>query len=75
MLVLFWFSPLFYRLLGQVVQAIIDYNLWQDKSNISNDETGLDSLKRVPMEVWLIVSLSTVLVVLINEAVKLHEIR
>ncbi|XP_017339596.1 transmembrane protein 94 isoform X2 [Ictalurus punctatus] len=61
-------------LLGQVVQAIIDYHLWHDRSN--NGKTGLDfTLSHVPMEVWLLGSLSTVLVVLINEAVKLHEIR
>uniref|UniRef100_A0A8B9R8K7 Cation-transporting P-type ATPase C-terminal domain-containing protein n=1 Tax=Astyanax mexicanus TaxID=7994 RepID=A0A8B9R8K7_ASTMX len=57
-------------LLGQVVQATIDYQLWQDRSG------GLVfTLKDVPMLVWLMMSLSVVAVVLINEAVKLHEIR
>ncbi|XP_076855776.1 transmembrane protein 94 isoform X2 [Brachyhypopomus gauderio] len=57
-------------LLGQMVQATVDYQLWQDRSG------GLDfTLSHVPMLVWLLMSLSTVLVVLINEAVKLHEIR
>ncbi|KAI5623418.1 transmembrane protein 94 isoform X1, partial [Silurus asotus] len=63
-------------LLGQVVQAIIDYHIWQDRSNIYNDKKSQSfTLSLVPMEVWLLVSLSTVVVVLINEAVKLHEIR
>ncbi|XP_051969183.1 transmembrane protein 94-like isoform X2 [Xyrauchen texanus] len=56
-------------LLGQVVQAVVDYHLWQD-SNIE-----IFTLSDIPLEVWLLVSLSIVLVVLINEAVKLHEIR
>lgn len=72
----FFISPLSYRLLGQVVQAIIDYNLWQDRTNVTNGKARLDfALSLVPNKVWLLVTLSTVLVVLINEAVKLHEIR
>ncbi|KAL0179241.1 hypothetical protein M9458_024683, partial [Cirrhinus mrigala] len=56
-------------LLGQVVQAVIDYQLWQDRST-----EVVFTLHHIPLLVWLLVSLSIVLVVLINEAVKLHEI-
>lgn len=73
---MFFISPLSRRLLGQVVQAIVDYNLWQNRNNISNGTIGPNiTLSHVPKLVWLLVSLSTVVVVLINEAVKLHEIR
>ncbi|KAJ8246442.1 hypothetical protein GJAV_G00267840 [Gymnothorax javanicus] len=58
-------------LLGQVVQATVDFQLWQDRS-ANNVRFGL---RDVPMLVWLLVSLSPLLVVMINEAVKLHEIR
>uniref|UniRef100_A0A672N4M6 Transmembrane protein 94 n=1 Tax=Sinocyclocheilus grahami TaxID=75366 RepID=A0A672N4M6_SINGR len=57
-------------LLGQVIQAVIDYQLWQDRST-----EVVFTLHHIPLLVWLLVSLSIVLVVLINEAVKLHEIR
>uniref|UniRef100_A0A8C1XD88 Transmembrane protein 94 n=1 Tax=Cyprinus carpio TaxID=7962 RepID=A0A8C1XD88_CYPCA len=57
-------------LLGQVVQAVIDYQLWQDRST-----EVVFTLRHIPLLVWLLVSLSIVLVVLINEVVKLHEIR
>ncbi|KPP72939.1 hypothetical protein Z043_108016 [Scleropages formosus] len=57
-------------LLGQVLQAIVDFQLWQDRS-----ARGTVALKDIPIEVWLLVSLSPLLVVLVNEAVKLHEIR
>ncbi|TRY56661.1 hypothetical protein DNTS_014136 [Danionella cerebrum] len=57
-------------LLGQVVQAVIDYYLWRNRSS-----ELLFTLHHIPLHVWLLVSLSIVLVVLINEAVKLHEIR
>lgn len=58
-----------HRLLGQVVQAVIDYHLWHDRN------TQVFTLGHIPLMVWLLVSLSVVIVVLINEAVKLHEIR
>ncbi|KAJ8399770.1 hypothetical protein AAFF_G00408750 [Aldrovandia affinis] len=57
-------------LLGQVVQATVDFQLWQDRSSKVNF-----SLRDIPMLVWLLVSLSPLLVVLVNEAVKVHEIR
>uniref|UniRef100_A0A4W5MPF1 Transmembrane protein 94 n=1 Tax=Hucho hucho TaxID=62062 RepID=A0A4W5MPF1_9TELE len=57
-------------LLGQLVQATVDYQLWQDRSaHLTFD------LKDIPMLAWLLVSLSSLVVVLLNEAVKLHEIR
>ncbi|XP_062858998.1 transmembrane protein 94 isoform X2 [Trichomycterus rosablanca] len=65
-----WCLTVPFVLMGQVVQATVDYYLWQDRSGGS-----VFLLNHVPMVVWLLVSLSTVLVVLINEAVKLHEIR
>ncbi|KAG9350349.1 hypothetical protein JZ751_026703 [Albula glossodonta] len=57
-------------LLGQVVQATIDFQLWQDRS-----AKGNFSLRDIPMLVWLLMSLSPLLVVIVNEVVKLHEIR
>ncbi|XP_028825640.1 transmembrane protein 94 isoform X2 [Denticeps clupeoides] len=57
-------------LLGQVVQATVDYQLWRDRG-VQESFT----LSQVPLLVWLLVSLSTLLVVLVNEFVKLHEIR
>uniref|UniRef100_A0A3P8Z9Y8 Transmembrane protein 94 n=1 Tax=Esox lucius TaxID=8010 RepID=A0A3P8Z9Y8_ESOLU len=57
-------------LLGQLVQATVDYQLWQDRSGPLTFD-----LKDIPMMAWLLVSLSTLGVVLLNEAVKLHEIR
>ncbi|KAL0984076.1 hypothetical protein UPYG_G00136750 [Umbra pygmaea] len=57
-------------LLGQVVQATVDYQLWQDRSGPLTFD-----LKDIPMLAWLLVSLSTLVVVLLNEVVKLHEIR
>uniref|UniRef100_A0A8C7JHH6 Transmembrane protein 94 n=1 Tax=Oncorhynchus kisutch TaxID=8019 RepID=A0A8C7JHH6_ONCKI len=57
-------------LLGQLVQATVDYQLWQDRlAHLTFD------LKDIPMLAWLFVSLSSLVVVLLNEAVKLHEIR
>ncbi|XP_062312060.1 transmembrane protein 94-like [Osmerus eperlanus] len=57
-------------LLGQLVQATVDYQLWRDRSSPLTFDLG-----SVPMLAWLLGSLSTLLVVLLNEAVKLHEIR
>uniref|UniRef100_A0A8C1BI59 Transmembrane protein 94 n=1 Tax=Cyprinus carpio carpio TaxID=630221 RepID=A0A8C1BI59_CYPCA len=65
-----WCLTVLVVLLGQVVQAVIDYQLWQDRST-----ELVFTLHHIPLLVWLLVSLSIVLVVLINEAVKLHEIR
>ncbi|XP_071400574.1 transmembrane protein 94 isoform X2 [Centroberyx affinis] len=57
-------------LLGQVVQATVDYQLWCDRSSTLTFDLG-----DIPLLAWLLVSLSPLLVVLVNELVKLHEIR
>ncbi|KAM4716348.1 transmembrane protein 94 isoform 3-T3 [Anableps anableps] len=57
-------------LLGQSVQATVDYHLWRDQSSRLTF-----SLANIPLEVWLLASLSPLLVVVVNEVVKLHEIR
>lgn len=57
-------------LLGQVVQATVDYQLWCDR-----ESTLPFTLGDIPLLAWLLVSLSPLLVVLVNELVKLHEIR
>lgn len=57
-------------LLTQIVQATVDYQLWRNK-----DGSLSFSLGDIPLLAWLLVSLSPLLVVVINEAVKLHEIR
>lgn len=48
----------------------MDYQLWRDQGS-----SLTFSLANIPMEVWLLASLSPVLVVVVNEVVKLHEIR
>lgn len=57
-------------MLGQGVQATVDFQLWKYRTD--NVTFALDD---IPKEVWLPLSLSPLLVVLVNEAVKLHEIR
>lgn len=61
---------LFSRLLCQIVQAIIDYQLWCHHSSLFTFSLG-----DIPLLAWLLVSLSLLLVVVVNEVVKLHEIR
>lgn len=58
------------RLLGQVVQTVVDLQLWTHKD--SRIHFGLED---VPLLTWLLGCLSLVLVVVTNEIVKLHEIR
>ena len=58
------------RLLGQIVQATVDYQLWCDRDSLLTFNLG-----SIPLEAWLLASLSTLLVVVVNEVVKLHEIR
>ncbi|KAM9558007.1 transmembrane protein 94-like isoform 1-T1 [Salvelinus alpinus] len=65
-----WCLTVLVVLLGQMVQATVDYKLWQDRSG-----SLTFGLKDIPMLAWLLVSLSCLVVVLLNEAVKLHEIR
>ncbi|TNN03543.1 hypothetical protein fugu_000572 [Takifugu bimaculatus] len=57
-------------LLCQIVQAIIDYQLWCHHGSLFTFSLG-----DIPLLAWLLVSLSLMLVVVVNEVVKLHEIR
>uniref|UniRef100_A0A673A9J3 Transmembrane protein 94 n=1 Tax=Sphaeramia orbicularis TaxID=375764 RepID=A0A673A9J3_9TELE len=57
-------------LLSQIVQATVDYQLWRDQSSLLTFD-----LADIPLLAWLLVSLSPLLVVVVNEVVKLHEIR
>ncbi|XP_028263978.1 transmembrane protein 94 isoform X1 [Parambassis ranga] len=57
-------------LLSQIVQATVDYQLWRDQSSLLTF-----NLDNIPLEAWLLVSVSPLVVVLVNEVVKLHEIR
>ncbi|XP_041075800.1 transmembrane protein 94 isoform X2 [Polyodon spathula] len=57
-------------LLGQVIQAAVDFQLWD---NVRSPVTF--ALQDIPLLSWLLVSLSLILVVVVNELVKLHEIR
>ncbi|XP_069578597.1 transmembrane protein 94 isoform X5 [Brachyistius frenatus] len=57
-------------LLSQIVQATVDYQLWRNQRSLLTFDLG-----DIPLEAWLLVSLSPLLVVLVNEVVKLHEIR
>ncbi|XP_040922706.1 transmembrane protein 94 isoform X2 [Toxotes jaculatrix] len=57
-------------LLSQIVQASVDYQLWRDRGSLPTFNLG-----DIPLLAWMLVSLSTLLVVVVNEVVKLHEIR
>ncbi|XP_035768345.1 transmembrane protein 94 [Neolamprologus brichardi] len=57
-------------LVSQIVQATVDYQLWCDKTTVL-----CFKLADIPLEAWLLVSVSLLLVVVVNEVVKLHEIR
>nr|XP_046232688.1 transmembrane protein 94 isoform X3 [Scatophagus argus] len=57
-------------LLSQIVQATVDYQLWRDQGSLLAFNLG-----DIPLLSWLLVSLSPLLVVVVNEVVKLHEIR
>ncbi|XP_071318427.1 transmembrane protein 94 isoform X3 [Trachinotus anak] len=57
-------------LLSQVVQALVDYQLWRDRASVLTFKLG-----DIPLHAWVLVSLSPLLVVVVNEVVKLHEIR
>lgn len=58
------------RLLGQVLQTVVDLQLWTHR-----DSRVHFGLQDVPLLTWLLGCLSLVLVVVTNEIVKLHEIR
>uniref|UniRef100_A0A3B4ZJ83 Transmembrane protein 94 n=1 Tax=Stegastes partitus TaxID=144197 RepID=A0A3B4ZJ83_9TELE len=57
-------------LLSQIVQATVDFQLWRNQDSLLNFTLG-----NIPLEAWLLVSLSPLLVMVVNEVVKLHEIR
>lgn len=57
-------------LLSQIVQATVDYQLWHNQGSYLTFKLG-----DIPLLAWLLVSLSSLLVVVVNEVVKLHEIR
>uniref|UniRef100_A0A671UNS9 Transmembrane protein 94 n=1 Tax=Sparus aurata TaxID=8175 RepID=A0A671UNS9_SPAAU len=57
-------------LLSQIVQATVDYQLWRHQGSLQSFNLG-----DIPLLAWLLVSLSPLLVVVVNEVVKLHEIR
>ncbi|XP_053721019.1 transmembrane protein 94 isoform X1 [Synchiropus splendidus] len=57
-------------LVGQLVQATIDYHLWRNQMGVFTF-----NLEDIPLLSWLLVSVSTLLVMFVNEVVKLHEIR
>ncbi|KAM7371274.1 hypothetical protein PAMP_010760 [Pampus punctatissimus] len=57
-------------LLSQIIQATVDYQLWRDRGSLLTF-----NLADIPLLAWLLASLSPLLVVVVNEVVKLHEIR
>lgn len=58
------------RLLGQVAQTALDLKLWENlNSSLTFNHVSISPVS------WLLGFLSLVLVVIINEIVKLHEIR
>uniref|UniRef100_A0A665X4I4 Cation-transporting P-type ATPase C-terminal domain-containing protein n=1 Tax=Echeneis naucrates TaxID=173247 RepID=A0A665X4I4_ECHNA len=62
-LILFSFSVI-------IVQALVDYQLWRDQGSVLTF-----NLSNIPLHSWVLVSLSPLLVVVVNEVLKLHEIR
>ncbi|KAH0518681.1 hypothetical protein LTLLF_115435 [Microtus ochrogaster] len=67
---LWWAVTVPVVLLGQVVQTVVDLQLWTHR-----DTRVHFGLEDVPLLTWLLGCLSLVLVVVTNEIVKLHEIR
>lgn len=58
------------RVLGQVAQTVLDLKLWENlNSSLTFSHVSISPVS------WLLGFLSLVLVVIINEIVKLHEIR
>ncbi|XP_029383432.1 transmembrane protein 94 isoform X2 [Echeneis naucrates] len=57
-------------LFSQIVQALVDYQLWRDQGSVLTF-----NLSNIPLHSWVLVSLSPLLVVVVNEVLKLHEIR
>ncbi|KAJ6660318.1 hypothetical protein lerEdw1_017741 [Lerista edwardsae] len=67
---IWWTLTVVVVLLGQVAQTLLDLNLW-----VNLDSPVTYKMDDIPMASWLLGMLSLVLVVIINETVKLHEIR
>uniref|UniRef100_A0A670XTS7 Transmembrane protein 94 n=1 Tax=Pseudonaja textilis TaxID=8673 RepID=A0A670XTS7_PSETE len=65
-----WTLTVVVVLLGQVVQTFVDLKLW-----VNSESPVTYQVNDIPMASWLLGLLSLVLVVIINETVKLHEIR
>ncbi|XP_058029997.1 transmembrane protein 94 isoform X4 [Ahaetulla prasina] len=65
-----WTLTVVVVLLGQIVQTFLDLKLW-----VNLDSPVTYQMDDIPMASWLLGLLSLVLVVIINETVKLHEIR
>ncbi|XP_042304372.1 transmembrane protein 94 isoform X7 [Sceloporus undulatus] len=65
-----WTLTVVIVLLGQVIQTFLDLMLWV---NLESPVTY--HMDDIPMASWLLGLLSIILVVIINETVKLHEIR
>ncbi|CAL9699644.1 unnamed protein product [Knipowitschia caucasica] len=57
-------------LLSQLVQATVDYLFWRDQNSLLDFK-----LQDIPLLAWLLMSLSLLLVMVVNEVVKMHEIR
>lgn len=63
-------SVFHFRVLGQVAQTVLDLKLWENlNSSLTFNHVSISPVS------WLLGFLSLVLVVIINEIVKLHEIR
>ncbi|XP_048466673.1 transmembrane protein 94 isoform X1 [Rhincodon typus] len=67
---LWWCFTLPVVIAGQIILVVVDLKLWK------NTATSLTfDLQDIPLISWLIGFLSVILVMLVNEVVKLHEIR
>uniref|UniRef100_UPI00398F64F0 transmembrane protein 94 isoform X5 n=1 Tax=Pristiophorus japonicus TaxID=55135 RepID=UPI00398F64F0 len=67
---LWWCLTLPVVLVGQIILVVVDLKLWK------NTDTPLTfDLQDIPLISWLLGFLSVILVVFVNELVKLHEIR
>ncbi|XP_072846654.1 transmembrane protein 94 isoform X10 [Pogona vitticeps] len=65
-----WTLTVIVVLLGQVIQTFLDLTLW-----VNRESPVTYQMDDIPMASWLLGLLSLILVVIINEVVKLHEIR
>ncbi|XP_077183955.1 transmembrane protein 94 isoform X3 [Paroedura picta] len=67
---IWWTLTVVVVLLGQVIQTLLDLKLW-----VNLESPVAYKMDDIPMASWLLGLLSLILVVIINETVKLHEIR